>query len=227
MFVGLAEKGLSPQSFDREKTLSYPFPKMAELIVEYYPRLSFSLRKRLMNMKRVPKPKKNVSFDLDSNMTRYIPKYQKQSTWYSGMDYSFFILNWKYRRNETVEPREFMDLFFSDKKVERMEDFQSFLPGAHVKRHKIRRRCVEMSEKNDKSLAAIAVKLSSKDILKARKAADLCSKEVLEYQMAKEEQEESVFEAYMDKVLGNVESAFTAPVDMWKTMVNCRSDDLN
>ena len=153
--------------------------------------------------------------------------FQKQSTWYSGMDYSFFILNWKYRRNETVESREFMDLLFSNKKVERMEDFQSFLPGAHLKRHKIRRTCVDMSEKNDKSLAATAVKLSYNDVQKARKAADLCSKEVLAYQMAKEEQEESVFEAYMDKVLGNVESAFTAPVDMWKTMANCRSEELN
>jgi hypothetical protein len=130
--------------------------------------------------------KKRVRFAMSSNTTHRIPMPRnKESSWYTPYDYSFFILNWKYRRNEPMESRHFMDVLWQVKDTpesERTEDYQSFLPGAHVRRQKIRKALLlnyDHDKKHD-HLAPISLSLSLKHRQQAHKCATLCAKEVLQ-----------------------------------------------
>jgi hypothetical protein len=129
--------------------------------------------------------KKRVRFAMSSTTTHRIPMPRnKEASWYTPYDYSFFILNWKYRPNEPMESRHLMDVLWQVKDTpesERTEDYQSFLPGAHVRRQKIRKAILlnyDHHKKHD-HLAPISLSLSLKDRQQAHKCATLCAKEVL------------------------------------------------
>jgi hypothetical protein len=196
----------------------------------------FKVHSSIMVEKFEPSPKKSpwrrilsqpskkrdrrVRFDVSSNSCHHIPKFQKECSWYSQLDYSFFMLNWKYRSNESMEAREFMDILLgntSSPASERMEDFQSFNSDSHVRRTKIRKALLKASKhkrsrKRD-SLAPISRSLSLNDYTRAQKMAKLNAKEVTEYQNVSQTAggSEDIIQEYMDAVLSKL-----SPLELWK-----------
>eukprot|EP00980_Cylindrotheca_fusiformis_P028599 scaffold22615_cov97-Cylindrotheca_fusiformis.AAC.5 len=152
--------------------------------------------------KRQQPQQKRVRFAMADTTTCNIPSPRRVvgDTWYSGYEYSFFILNWKYFPNEPRETRNWWETIFfknnnkqgGEEELECMEDYQSFLPGAHKDRQKIRRALLyslhtlnggNSSEQHPHdSMAAISVSLTKRDRHQALKCAALNAKEVQAYQ---------------------------------------------